>query len=314
MSKEFFSEIFRLFAEYEHDLTIYCHDDMTHNWECEMPDKKKLSDSDRQLLKHIVKVLGVNYNSKLAKLYNAFETFVETGEGTIKIKLPDGVVEMVPIKTLVGGGFFGSLLGSKKTRTPEQQAAHKAKKLARTPEQQAAHKAKKKTASYKIKKFVKGASRHIGTAMELAQQASEAMGQSAEPEIDPDTGRQLPQQKRTSPLMGLLGSTSVIQKLQKIIANIDALTSGNINVQTLLEHKPMPDIINGLNEPTLRELEKMNQLLIQINDTLQKSRVCKPLPPATRRQPMSRNEEVDIPPPPLPRDTPQDRRYESGDV
>jgi hypothetical protein len=263
MSKEFFSEIFRLFAEYEHDLTIYCHNDMTHNWECEMPDKKKLSDSDKQLLKRIVKVLGVNYNSKLAKLYHAFESFVETGEGTIKIKMPDGVIEMVPIKTLVGGGgFLDALLGSKKKRTPEQQAAHNAKKLSRTPAQQAARDAKKKKLSYKLKKIAKHTARNVGTAVEMAQQASDALlEQSDEPVRDPVTGELKPRQKRTSPLVSLFGSTDIIRKLQKIMNEIDDITSGTFDAQRILGKPVVKTLVNGINAPTLNEIVKINEKL-----------------------------------------------------
>lgn len=258
MSKEFFSEIFRLFAEYEHDLTIYCHSDKTHDWECDIPDKKKLSDSDKQLLKHIVKVLGTNYNSKLAKLYTAFEKFVETGDGTIKIKMPDGVVEMVPIKTLIGGGFFDSLMGPKKqkTRTVEQQIAHQQRKADRS-------KSTSKKLAHNIVKFGKKASKHLDTAIQTAQDISSSVGLDQQDDGQP--------RKKTS-LTNLFGSAKLVQKVQKIIDNIDMLTHiDSANVKELLAQKPIPALIEGINQPTLKQLEIMNDKLSQIITILQSS-------------------------------------------
>lgn len=288
MSKEFFSEIFRLFAEYEHDLTIYCHDDMAHNWECEMSDKKKLSDSDKQLLKHIVKTLGANYNSKLAKLYHAFEIFVETGEGTIKIKMPDGVIEMVPIKTLVGGGFFDKVLGKSKkrstSRSPEKQRKHDDRKAERK-------KSKSKQLLHNVRKFAKHTARNVGTAIEMAQQASDALEQSTGPELDAN-GQPIQRQKRTSPFVSLAGITDIIPQLQKLIKEIHAITTGTFDAQQVLDKPVVQTLVRGINAPTLEEFARVNEKLDTILSILRTSRPHRPPPPPPKDE--ARRRESDI--------------------
>lgn len=120
MSENFFSEIFRMFVEYENDLTVYCFEDELEQFKCDIPNKKELSEADKQLLKRVREVLGKNYRSKLAQLFSSAVKYAETGVGTIKIKKPDGTADVVPIARLIGGDpekVAKSLSGKKKSNT-----------------------------------------------------------------------------------------------------------------------------------------------------------------------------------------------------
>lgn len=258
MSQEFFTEIFRLFAEYGNDLTIYC------DARNAVPDEKdtdqkhypKISHADKIMLARIVNTLGANYNSKLAKLYVAFEKFVETGEGSVKVIKPDNCIEIIPINTIMHGG-----IDIKKIFSSAKKGFSSASK----------------NFSHAAKKGIKSATKSLAKIQAQASSPAESDGASPsapKQKKDTDIFSQL-----LSSSSGIFGAGSTIKRINAIIGKIDEfIMKPDIGkIDSALDTPLAKGIIQKINQPVIDELRGTNDALrelVQKLEELQSTKVA----------------------------------------
>lgn len=227
--EDFFKEIFRMFVEYENDLTMYCFEDKLEQFHCEMPQQKELSVADKQLLKRVSDVLGANYKSKLAHLFASAVKYAETGEGTVKIKKPDGTLDAVPIAQLMGGA------DQKKDKLTS--FLNVAKKAIDTG-----------------KKAATSVQKQLDNPNSVLNQGLQAVGQATSKSGTGDTGSPF------GAIGSVLGASGIMKKVEGLLNKVESLSTLDANkVKAFMNQTVANEVIAKINEPVVKELQELNK-------------------------------------------------------
>jgi hypothetical protein len=235
--EEFFKEIFRMFVEYENDLTVYCFEDDLEKFHCEMPNVKELSQADKQLLKRVSDILGANYKSKLAHLFASAVKYAETGEGSVKVKKPDGSISSVPIAQLMGGA------------DPQK---------------------KDKLVSFLnvAKKVVSKVKEQAADPNSTLNQGARAIGKVIDSQSSPNGSDK---KSATSSLVRSIADTAgVTGKINDVLTKLNNFSDIERKIKDILMNTVAPEIVKKVNEPVIKELQEIKKQIKVLEDEVKK--------------------------------------------